>query len=96
MLVSVVVLLGWVTLWRALGKGEVGQAAAGRLLRWLPVVGLPVYLGALYVEQAAGFFNLEPLDVVRWLWVLGAAGAGWAVMVLVDRLPAFAGRGTRS
>jgi cation-transporting ATPase E len=86
MLVSAVVLLGWVTLWRALGNGEQGQAAAGRLLRWLPVVGLPIYLGVMYVTPAPGFFNLEPLDVVRWLWVLGAVGAGWAVMVLEDRL----------
>jgi cation-transporting ATPase E len=92
MLVSAVVLLGWVTLWRALANGEQRQAVAGRLLRWLPAVGLPVYLAVLYVEPTAEFFNLEPLGAVRWLWVLGAVAVGGVVMVMTDRLRLIRGR----
>ena len=83
-LVSAVVLLGWVTLWRTLD--DAGQEASNGLLRWLPVVGLPLYLVVLYTPQTADFFKLAPLDAIRWGWVVGTAGAGWAVMAGLDRL----------
>jgi cation-transporting ATPase E len=85
MLLSTLVLLGWVNLWRALSDGERGPVGGG-LLRWLPAAGLPFYLAVMYVPAAANFFVLEPLDVVRWTWVAGTAAAGWAVMAVLDRL----------
>jgi cation-transporting ATPase E len=80
-LLSAVVLLGWVTLWRALADGT-EQPGGNRLLRWLIPAGLVVYLGVLHVRAAADYFLLEPLDPARWCWVLGGTAVGWALMVL--------------
>jgi cation-transporting ATPase E len=92
-LLSAVILLGWVTLWRALGEGAERRGLSARLLRWLPVPGLVVYLAAMYIPAALGeeypeadYFNLEPLDGIRWAWVLGAAAVGGALMMAMDRL----------
>jgi cation-transporting ATPase E len=85
MLLSVVVLLGWVTLWRALRDGREGPGG-DHLPRWLPVAGLLVYVAIMYVPPSADFFLLEPLDLRRWLWVVAGTAAGWAAMTLVDRL----------
>jgi cation-transporting ATPase E len=84
MLLSSVVLLGWVTLWRALAGPE--RLHGDRVLRLLPVAGLGVYLGAMYIPFGAEFFLLKPLDLLRWAWVLGSAAVGSALMVLVDRI----------
>ncbi len=84
MLLSTLVLTGWVTLWRALADGEEGPVTGNHLLRWLPVVGLPVYLAAMYVPAAAHFLELEPLGPARWAWVAGGAVVGWALMTVVD------------
>jgi cation-transporting ATPase E len=85
MLLSVLVLLGAVTLWRALIDGERGMLPGDRLLRWLPAMTTPVLLAAMYVPAAARFFELSPLDLPRWGWVLGATAMGWAGMWLGDR-----------
>jgi cation-transporting ATPase E len=84
LVLTVLVLLGWVTLWRALADGDTDGGS--HLLGWLPLAGLPVYLAALYVPAAAAFFRLEPLDVVRWAWAVGTAAVGAGLMALNDRL----------
>jgi cation-transporting ATPase E len=79
--VSVLVLLGMVTMWRALTTGAEGGAG---WLRWLPAAMPPVYLAAMYVPPVAGFFELAPLDAHRWGWVLLVAGAAALLMWLSD------------
>jgi hypothetical protein len=54
------------------------------LLRWLPLLGLPLYLAALYLPPAANFFELEPLDATRWCWVAGFVGIAWIAAWLAD------------
>jgi cation-transporting ATPase E len=89
-LLSGMVLLGYVNLWRAQIDGEGQRMTGGLLLRWLPAMGIGVYLAVMYVPFAASFFELERLDAGRWAWVALTAGLAWAVMKWADRL---AGRG---
>ncbi len=84
-LVSAVVLLGWVTLWRALADGA-EEPGGGHVLRWLPLAGLVVYVIVLHVPVVADFFLLEPPDTARWCWVVGGTAVGWGLMAMVDRL----------
>src|SRR5262249_18947613 len=46
MLLSTIVLLGFVTLWRALADG--GTTDGDHVLRWLPALGFVVYLAVMY------------------------------------------------
>jgi cation-transporting ATPase E len=78
MVLSTLVLFGWVTLYRALG-----HESGDRLLRVLPAAGQAVYVLAMYVPVVAEFFELVPLDAGRWAGVAGAtviaAGPLWVV-----------------
>jgi hypothetical protein len=102
MLLSALVLLGWVNLWRLLDGKEGGMT---KVLWMLPLVGLPVYLLAMYAPwrlprisvagdpvaeplTIAEFFVLEQLDLGRWGWVVGTVVLAWAIMWLLDRLSA--------
>jgi magnesium-transporting ATPase (P-type) len=85
MLLAALVLLGAVTLWRALADGERGLLRGDRLLRRLPAATVPGFLLAMYAPPAAAFFELTPLDAARWAWVAGAAAVGAALMWLSDR-----------
>jgi cation-transporting ATPase E len=85
MLLSVLVLLGAVTLWRALVDGERGMLPGDRHLRRLPLVLTPVYLLVMYVPAAANFFRLSPLTLERWGVVAGVSIVGAAAMWLSDR-----------
>jgi cation-transporting ATPase E len=85
MLLSVLVLLGAVTLWRALLDGERGILPGDRLLRWLPAVTIPVYLLAMYVPFASRLLELPALDASRWGWVLGLVAVVWGMMWASDR-----------
>jgi cation-transporting ATPase E len=85
MLLSVLVLLGAVTLWRALVDGERGMLPGDRHLRWLPAVTLPGFLAVMYSRWSARFFELAALDGRRWLLVLGVAALGAGGMLLSDR-----------
>jgi cation-transporting ATPase E len=85
MLLTVLVLLGAVNLWRALIDGEHGLLRGDRLLRWLPAVTVPAYLLAMYVPLTAHILELPALNASRWAWVLGAVAAGWGVMWASDR-----------
>ncbi|MFO0841361.1 MAG: HAD-IC family P-type ATPase [Gemmataceae bacterium] len=78
MILTTLVLLGWVTLYRVAGED--------RRLRFLPLAGAVVYLLVMYVPPVAGFFELEPLSAGRWGFVAVVAGAAAALMWVSDRL----------
>ncbi|MFO0927646.1 MAG: cation-translocating P-type ATPase [Gemmataceae bacterium] len=84
MVLTTLVLLGWLTLWRTLAADRT-PSLVDRMLRWLPAVGLPLYLLALYVAPVAYFFELEPLDVPRWAAVAGVSLFAAAVLAVTDR-----------
>jgi cation-transporting ATPase E len=88
MLLSVLILLGITALLRALSDGD-GQVLVGdRRLRWLAATSVPVYLLAMYVPLSASFFELTPLGVVEWLYVLAVAVPAYVLTLASDRLPA--------
>jgi cation-transporting ATPase E len=84
-LLSVLILLGAVTLWRALLDGERGMLPGDRWLRRLPALTVPAYLLAMYLPWTRAFFELAALDAARWGVVLGATAAGAALMWMSDR-----------
>ena len=84
MLLSVLVLLGAVTLWRALIDGERGMLPGDRSLRWLPAATTLAYVLAMYAPWTARFFELAPLDGTRWDWVVGVSAVCWAAMWVSD------------
>jgi cation-transporting ATPase E len=84
-LLSALVLLGLTTLLRALSHGETHPLPGDRVFRWLAVAAIPVYLAAMYVPPAAYFFELTPLSVRQWLWVLGFVVPAYLLLVLTDR-----------
>ncbi len=85
MLLSELILLGAVTLWRALRDGERGWLPGDGLLRALPVATFPVFLLAMYLPLTGRILELTALDFTRWVWVFAIAGAGWGTLWLVDR-----------
>jgi cation-transporting ATPase E len=86
MVLTTLVLLGWVTLWRAMGSNH-----PATLLRWLPMAGLVIYLLALYVPPIANFFELVPLSLARWGLVLVVVVAGAIVMWASDEVERLVG-----
>lgn len=78
MVVTTLVVLGWVTLLRVAGEDT--------RLRLIPPVGLVVYLLAMYVPLFRWFFDLEPLGLGRWAWVAGVVLVAVGLMWLSDRL----------
>jgi cation-transporting ATPase E len=85
-LLSVLIMLGAVNLWRALLDGERSMLRGDRLLRWLPAATMPVYLLALYLPWPRAFFELAALDALRWTVVVGVTALGWGVLWLSDRV----------
>jgi cation-transporting ATPase E len=77
---TALVLFGWATLYRALGR-EAGHPG----LRAFPLAGLLVYLLAMYVPAVGAFFEMVPLDAGRWAWAAGIVALGSGVVWLVDR-----------
>jgi cation-transporting ATPase E len=82
MVLTTLVLLGWVTLWRVL------RGVGHPLLRWLPLPGLALYLLALYVPRAREFLELQALSLWRWGIVLGVVVIAGAIMWVWDRVTA--------
>jgi cation-transporting ATPase E len=78
MVVTTLVLLGWVTLLRVAGEDV--------RLRLVSAAGLAVYLMAMYVPWMSWFFELEPLGAARWAWVAGVVGVAAALMWASDKL----------
>jgi cation-transporting ATPase E len=85
LLLSSVVLLGLTTLLRALGHGETRRPAGDRLFRWLAAAAVLVYLAVMYSRPSAYFFELTPLSVRQWLWVLAFVVPAYLLLLLTDR-----------
>jgi cation-transporting ATPase E len=79
---TTLVLLGWVPLYRVVG-GDMRRNVA---LRLVPPVGLAVYSMALYVPVLAYFFELEPIGPARGFWIAVVAAAAGALIWLSDRV----------
>ena len=86
LLLSLLILLGITTLWRALRDGEEATLHGDRRFWWLGVAAVPAYLAAMYWPFSAGFFQLAPLDAAQWTLVIGFAAAAYGLSVLSDRL----------
>ena len=83
---SMLILLGITTLFRALADGEPAGSRRDDRYRMLGLLAIPVYLTALYVPPVARFFELTPLGICEWIWVLLYTSGCWAVTLLADRL----------
>jgi cation-transporting ATPase E len=86
LLLSALVLLGLTTLLRALTHGETHALAGDRVFRWLAAAAVALYLVAMYWHPAAYFFELTPLGVRQWLWVLAFVVPAYLLLLLADRL----------
>jgi cation-transporting ATPase E len=85
LLLSALVLLGLGTLLRTLTNAE-ARPASGKLWLMLAPGAALVYLAAIYIPQAADFFELVPLTWAQWALVLAVALPGIALCKLLDWL----------
>jgi hypothetical protein len=85
LLLSALVLLGLTTLLRALTHGETHALRGDRVFRWLAAAAVAVYLAVMYWRPAAYFFELAPLSVRQWLWVLAFVAPAYLLLLLSDR-----------
>jgi cation-transporting ATPase E len=83
---SVLILLGITALFRALRDGEPTLLVGDRRFRLLGALAIPAYLLAMYVPVSYRFFELVPLSLPDWLWVLLIAAVAYGVSLLTDRL----------
>jgi len=79
-LLTAIVLLGWVTLLRALDEGDFGRG--DWVFLWLIAGCMLIFLSALYLPPAAEFFALEPLSLLAWGQVMAVAGPAATVLWL--------------
>jgi cation-transporting ATPase E len=86
LLLSLLVLLGLITLLRALGDGGVRPPAGGRRFRWLAAASLLIYLAIMYWRPVGGFFDLTPLTLWQWGRMLPIACGAYLVLWLSDVL----------
>jgi cation-transporting ATPase E len=86
LLLSMLVPLGAFTILRALNDGEERSSPRDNPLRLVALLGIVLYLIVMYVPPLAYFFELLPLDLVAWGWVLTAVAAGMVLMVASDWL----------
>ncbi len=84
MLLSMLILLGITALLRVLNDGEDRKLAGDTRVRWLALAAVPVYLLAMYWPFAARFFELNPLGLTQWAWVLGIAAPAYALCLVSD------------
>jgi cation-transporting ATPase E len=85
LLLSALVLLGLTTLLRALTHGETHALPGDRVFRWLAAAAVAVYPVAMYWRPAAYFFELTPLGVRQWLWVLAFVVPTYLLLLWSDR-----------
>jgi cation-transporting ATPase E len=85
LLLSVLILLGLITLLRALTDGEKAPLTGDRTFYFLAGAAVVAYLIALYWPAAAYFFELQPLNGPQWLWVLAVVLAAALLLRLSDR-----------
>jgi hypothetical protein len=91
LLLSALILLGLTTLLRALTHGETHPLPGDRPFRWFAATAVSLYLAAMYWRPAAYFFELTPLGLGQWLWVLAFVAPAYLLLLLTDRRAA--GRG---
>jgi cation-transporting ATPase E len=78
-LLSTLILLGLVNVLRV--------TAGERRLRWWVTAAVPVYLAALYIPPLHNFFELRPLTLGQWGWVIAVvapAACGLALLAIYD------------
>jgi cation-transporting ATPase E len=83
-LLTALVLLGLLTLLRALTDGEPARSPGDWKYYLLAAVSLALYLAILYWPPARNFFSLVQLGAEQWITVLIAVIAAGAVLFLVD------------
>jgi cation-transporting ATPase E len=81
---SMLILLGITTLFRALRDGD--PNGRDDRFRLLGLLAIPVYLTAMYVPPSAYFFEMTPLGLGHWGWALAYAGGCWAATLVADRV----------
>lgn len=82
---SLMILLGISTLFRALRDGEPTVSQGDQRFRLLGLLAIPVYLAAMYIPLAATFFEMTPLGLHEWLLVIGYAASCTALTLAADR-----------
>jgi cation-transporting ATPase E len=85
MFLSMLILLGITTLFRALTDGEPAAETNDAGFRLLGLLALPIYLTAMYFEPARRFFEMAPLGGAEWSIVLGYAVVCWLATLASDR-----------
>ena len=85
LLLSALVLLGLTTLLRTLWHAETSRLRGDRLFYGYAAAALPVYLAAMYVPLAAWYFDLTPLRLGQWLWVLAFVLPAHTLLLWTDR-----------
>jgi cation-transporting ATPase E len=79
MLLSLLITLGWVVVWRVAREGKVDWTVL------LPVLlGVPIYLTAMYWSDARYFFELVALNLWQWGRVLTGVAVTWSLLLLLD------------
>ncbi len=86
MLLSTLVLLGLGNLPRVLTAEGEQLTWTDRKFLWWPPLALALYAATMYWPLAADFFQLAPLDWMRWCVVAVAAVAALAACVAIDRV----------
>lgn len=92
MFLSMLVLLGITTLFRALTDGEMDTETGDVGYRLLGLSAVPMYLTAMYFEPFRRFFEMAPLAAGEWLIVVGYATVCWVATLATDH---WAERGRR-
>ncbi len=85
LLLSLLVLLGLATLLRVLTDGEARPSAGDRRFRFLATAALLVYLAVMYCRPVGAWFELTPLTLLQWGWVLVIGGGACLLMWRSDR-----------
>jgi cation-transporting ATPase E len=85
LLLSVLILSGVTAVFRALTDGEPARLIGDTRFRLLAILAIPAYAMMMYWPLAADFFELKPLSVVEWSWVIVAVAAAYGLSLLSDR-----------
>lgn len=84
MFLSMLIVLGITTLFRALTDGEPAAEGSDRGFRLIGLMAIPIYLTAMYFDPFRRFFEMTALGPAEWLMVLSYAGICWLLTLLAD------------